>query len=191
MSPEHQSGPAALERVFGAVGQLVHHIEPEQWASPTPCTEWSVRQVVTHLVGMNLVFAAMLADEPLPARAAISDDDLPGSYDASASLLVNRFREPGLLERSFNSPRGSATGSERLQIRMYDLLAHGWDIARATGQPDALPDDLAEAALVFATEQLAGTNRDGRFAPPQPYPAGAGSVEQLVAFLGRDLSWPG
>jgi len=39
------------------------------------------------------------------------------------------------LNRSYAGPLGIATGSDRLQIRLYDLLAHGWDIAEATGQP--------------------------------------------------------
>ncbi len=168
---------------------MIHRIEPDQWASPTPCAEWSVRRIVSHLVGMNLVFAAMLADEPVPARFDIADLDLPGEYDSSAELLVSRFSAPGTLERDMGGPLGSASGGERLQIRLYDLLAHGWDLARATRQPLNLPDDLAENALAFATRQLDGTNRDGRFQPPQPCPDDTVSIERLAAFLGRDVAW--
>ncbi|MGL5808681.1 MAG: hypothetical protein ACRCYQ_01910 [Nocardioides sp.] len=59
---------------------------------------------------------------------------------------------------------GSATGAERLRIRLYDLLAHGWDLAQATGQPAELPDDVAEESLAFARTQL---------------------DDRLAAFLGR------
>jgi hypothetical protein len=64
-------------------------------------------------------------------------------------------------------PLGAATGADRLQIRLYDLLAHGWDLARATGQPGELPNDLAEQVLAFARVQLSTQPRTGRFDPAQ------------------------
>ena len=51
---------------------------------------------------------------------------------------------------------GSATGGERLQIRLYDLLAHGWDLAQATGIPLRLPEDLADGLGVAAGEAGSG-----------------------------------
>jgi hypothetical protein len=48
----------------------------------------------------------------------------------------------------------NATGAERLQIRRYDLLVHGWDLGQATGIPARMPDDLAEQAPAFARGQL-------------------------------------
>ncbi len=148
-----------------------------------------MRRVVGHLVGMNLVFAAMLADEPMPARVDIADDDLAAQYDSSAELLVSRFSAPGVLERDIGGPMGSASGAERLQIRLYDLIAHGWDLARATRQPLTLPDDVVEDSLAFATVQLEGVDRDGRFQPPQPCPDSAAALDRLAAFLGRDVTW--
>jgi len=42
---------------------LISTVQPEQWSTPTPCTDWTVRRLVDHLIGMNRVFAALLADE--------------------------------------------------------------------------------------------------------------------------------
>ena len=189
MASDRESPSAELAIAFAAVGSVIHHIDADQWASPTPCTQWPVRRVVGHLVGMNLVFAAMLADEPPPARFEIYDSDLAARYDASAAVLVARFSAPGTLERNMGGPLGSASGADRLWIRMYDLLAHGWDVARATGQRLIVPDELAENALAFATRQLDGVDRDGRFEPPQPHSAAADALDRLAAFLGRDPSW--
>lgn len=187
------SSPASnidqLALAFVAVGVVIHRIEPDQWASPTPCTQWPVRRVVDHLAGMNLVFAAMLADEAMPPRTEIADEDLPAHYDASAELLVTNFSAPGALQRDMGGPLGSATGAERLQIRLYDLIAHGWDLARATRQPLILPDELVEESLAFATVQLEGIDREGRFHPPQSCAASADCLDRLAAFLGRDVNW--
>src|SRR5437764_9791566 len=48
-----------LGRALAAVGSLIDEIRPEQWSAATPCTEWTVRNLVTHLVGANLIFAAI------------------------------------------------------------------------------------------------------------------------------------
>ena len=84
-------------------------------------------------------------------------------------------------------PLGDATGAERPQIRLYDLLAHGWDLGRATGIPARLPDDLAEQALPFVRDQLSTQLRTGRFAEPQPIDDTATAIERLAASLGRQV----
>jgi hypothetical protein len=50
-----------LGRAFAAIGDLITKVRPEQWSAPTPCTDWTVRQLVDHLIGMNRVFAALPA----------------------------------------------------------------------------------------------------------------------------------
>lgn len=177
-----------LARASEAVGDLIAEIRAEQWKAPTPCTEWDVRGVVDHLVGMDLVFTAMTEDGPMPDREAVRlGTDPAGAFRSSSAGLHAAFSRPGVLERSFHSPMGSATGAERLQIRLYDLLAHGWDLARATGIPARLPEDVAERALAFAQTQLSTQPRTGRFADPQPVAATAPAVDRLAAFLGRSL----
>jgi uncharacterized protein (TIGR03086 family) len=179
-----------LARAYAAVGDLIAEIRPEQWKAPTPCTEWNVRDVVNHLVGMDLVFAAMIEGGPMPERGTdLLGDDPAAAWRSSSSALQAAFSRPGVLERSYTGPLGSATGAERLQIRLYDLLAHGWDLARATGIPahPHLPEDLAEQALAFVQVQLAAQSRTGRFAEPQPVDVTAPAIDRLAAFLGRPV----
>jgi uncharacterized protein (TIGR03086 family) len=177
-----------LARGYEAVGDLIAEIRPEQWKAPTPCTEWNVRDVVNHLVGMDLVFAALIEGGPMPERGADRlGDDPVGAWRASSASLQAAFSRPGVLERSYTGPMGSATGAERLQIRLYDLLAHGWDLARATGIPARLPEDLAEQSLAFARVQLSSQSRTGRFAEPQPVEETAPAIDRLAAFLGRTV----
>ena len=182
-----------LDRWLASVGELISSIRPEQWAAPTPCTDWTVRELVSHLVGMNRVFAALLADEPPPRRggAGAAEEDLVRAYRESAAALLAAFSQPGALDRSYRGPLGAATGAERLQIRLYDLLAHGWDLARATGQPAQLPDDAAEHALAFARVQIVDSTRPGRFGPVQVVSPEAPAIDRLVAFLGRRVESSG
>jgi uncharacterized protein (TIGR03086 family) len=179
-----------LGRAFDAVAGLISNIRPGQWSAPTPCTDWTVRQLVNHLIGMNRVFAALLTGQPTPPRLSADhvEDDPVGAYRDSAAALQAAFSRPGALERTYRGPLGTATGAERLQIRLYDLLAHGWDLAQATEQPADLPDDLAEQSLAFARTQLTEQARPGRFGPAQIVAKQAPAIERLVAFLGRPVT---
>ncbi len=189
MSTTSVPSVAQLARAFAAVGDLVEGVRDEQWSAPTPCTDWTVRDLVNHLVGMNLVFAALLSNEapPEPRADRIGDDPI-GVYRKSASVLTRAFEQPGVLEHNFQGPVGMATGRDRLQVRLYDLLAHGWDLAQATGQPVELPNDLAEQSLAFARVQLSTQPRTGRFEPAQPISDDAPAIDRLAAFLGRSVS---
>ncbi len=186
--PECESPVDQLGRAFDAVGELISNVRPEQWSAPTPCTDWTVRRLVEHLVGMNRVFAAQLAGEPPPRRGGdIAEDDVVRAYRESAATLRTAFSQTGVLERSYHGPLGVSTGAGRLQIRLYDLLAHGWDLARATGQPARLPDDLAEQSLAFVRAQLTEQARPGRFAAAQIVSDEASAIDRLVGFLGRQV----
>ena len=63
---------------------------------------------------------------------------------------------------------------------------HGWDLARATGQPAEFPDDLPERELTFTRGKLADLPPDRRpFAPPRPVADDAPAIDRLAACLGR------
>lgn len=170
------------------VGVLISNVSAAQWSAPTPCVDWSVRRLVDHLIGMNRVFTALPADAPVP-RASTGgqvNEDPVIAYREGAAALLRAFGQPGVLDRQYQGPLGTASGAEWLQIRLYDLLAHGWDLAHATGQPV----DLVEPSVAFTRVQLADQSRDGRFGPPQNVDAGASAIERLVAFLGRSITPP-
>jgi uncharacterized protein (TIGR03086 family) len=178
-----------LARSFAAVGELIDAIKADHWSAPTQCLDWNVHRLVEHLVGKNLVFSAVLAGLPLPQRGdGAPSDVLARAYRESAADLLDGFGQPGVLDRSYLGPLGAATGAERLKIRMYDLLAHGWDLAQALGRPAVLPEDAAEASLAFArADGRAVRPGGGCFGPARPVADGAPAIARLVAFLGRDV----
>lgn len=172
------------------MGDLIDRIAADQWTAPTPCTEWNVRDLVNHLVGMNLVFVAMFEESPMPERGADRlGADPAGAYRRSAAALRAAAARPGVLEQSQATQVGVATGVERLQWRIADLLAHGWDLGQATGLVVELPDDLVEQALTFVRARLPSQPRAGRFADPQPIRDNAPAIDRLAAFTGRPVPW--
>ncbi|MFJ4986871.1 TIGR03086 family metal-binding protein [Streptomyces sp. NPDC088732] len=72
---------------------------------------------------------------------------------------------------------------------LNELLVHGWDLARATGQ-DYRPDPAGlEAALALLTPFTAGSDGSGPFGRPVPVPPSAPPLDRLVALTGRDPGW--
>ncbi|MBW8484539.1 TIGR03086 family metal-binding protein [Actinomadura parmotrematis] len=156
-----------LDRTVAAVDRLLAAVP--DWDAPTPCTGWDVRALAAHLALLNLRFAG-LAGEP----AGEPEGDPLAAWRASAAALRAAFDRP------------DADG-ERLALRITDLLAHGWDLARATGRPAGLPDDLAERSLAFVRERLDGRPRGDAFGPERPAPGDAPAIDRLAAYLGRDV----
>ena len=191
-------GPAGdLTLALDLTGQLVGGVRADQWDDPTPCAEWTVRDLVRHMAVGNQVFAAVLSGTPLAeagtaALAAPPPADLAAAFRESAERLAGAFGQPGALEQVVTIPVGTMPGAGAARIRLVEMLVHGWDLAEATGQPTAFPEDLAEQALAFTRPQLAALP-PGRspFSPPQPVADDAPAILQLVACLGRSVPAPG
>jgi uncharacterized protein (TIGR03086 family) len=177
-----------LARVQAEVRPLITGIRDDQWSTPTPCTEWNVREVVTHLVGLNKVFAATLNDQPMPQRGAdpLGADPFE-TYRESEKAVLAAFDQPGILARSYTSPLGTTTGAGRLNWRIADLLSHAWDLGQALDRPVTLSDDIVEHAISFVRADLQPEQRGVRFRPAQSVADDAPAIDRLVAFLGRPV----
>jgi uncharacterized protein (TIGR03086 family) len=144
------------------------------------------------------MFADILAGWQLPtpeelARLRATDrlgDDPLAAYRASGAALVEGFSLPGVFDRIFQVPAGTVPGVAMLHLRITEFLVHGWDLARAIGQPARLPADLAEGELAFArSRQAPDVPRTGRpFGPIQPVPDDAPAIDRLAAYLGRPVT---
>lgn len=186
------AGPEQLAAAAEVARQVVNAIADGQWDRPTCCGDWSVRDLVEHVVAGNEAFAAALHEQPsAPERTAERSADLASDYGRSIRTLLDAFGQPEALKRVVSVPFGAVPGAIALHLRITELLVHGWDLARATGQHPAFPEDLAEQELVFARRALADVPPGRRpFAPPEPVAEDAAAIDRLAACLGRRVSGP-
>lgn len=122
-------------------------VRPSQWAGPTPCTEWTVRQLVNHMTRGNLNYVRQAQGGSAAEFLRLRDsdalgDDPAGAYRRSVAECADAFRRPGALERILDYPLGRVTGRQALAVRTTDSLIHTWDLARAVGVDDRLDGDL-------------------------------------------------
>jgi len=125
-------------------------IGDDQWDLPTPCEGWTVTQLVSHLVGGNRMAVMMLEgasrDEALAMLAGLPlGDDPLTTFTQGAEQQLAAFREEGALERICHHPAGDFPGEVVLGFRIGDLSLHAWDLARAVGADEILPDELVAA----------------------------------------------
>ena len=172
---------------------LVAGVGPEQWHDDTPCSEWDVRTLVHHLLYEQRWVPPVFAGLTIEQVGDRFDGDLMGD-DASTwpGLLASSLEEahavvaePDALERTVHLSFGDAPGQEYVMQLTADLAIHGWDLARATGQDDAL-DPGAVALLLSWTEAnadlVAGSGMFGSRIDAGP---GAPDDVRLLGLLGR------
>ncbi|HEY0805355.1 MAG TPA: TIGR03086 family metal-binding protein [Pseudonocardiaceae bacterium] len=175
-----------LALVLDENDRLVAAVRSDQWDAPTPCTDWTVRDLLNHVAGGNRMFAAALRGEPRPAPQPA--DDLVTAVRDSTKDVVAAFRLPGVLAREVTVPFGTVPGAVALHLRITEILVHGWDLARATGQPVRFPADIIEQELAFTRGAIAGVPPERRpFAPEQSVADDAPALDRLAALLGRSM----
>lgn len=179
-----------LSRALDATDRVMAAVRDGQWEAPTPCPDWTARDLAGHLIAGNQAFASILRGErPVPPGGPPADVELVVAYRASVTPLLDAFRQPDVLEQVFTVPFGSVPGIVALHLRVTEVLVHGWDLARATNQPARFPEDLAEQELSFTRAKLADLPPDRHpFAPPQPVAEDAPAIDRLAACLGRKVS---
>ncbi|SEG91565.1 TIGR03086 family protein [Actinacidiphila yanglinensis] len=163
------------------------------WGDATPCSEWTVRQVLNHArldqqaLVMQITGVAPASDPFAPADTTAGDPvaELPEVLKAAAAAW-----ESGRDAESVPTPMGPMPAGVGAAAAALDAGIHAWDIARATGQDLPLAEDMAEALEDIAS-RLVDFVRDsfGKYAPPVAVPEGANRAERLLAFTGRDPHW--
>ena len=177
-------------RALAATGRIVASIPADRWRARTPCPEWEVRGLVSHLVSGNWWAAELGAGGTIGQVGGRLDGDVLGAdpaaaYAASARAASDVFHRPGALDAPCAVSYGPVPGSVYAGHRFIDVLIHGWDLATATGQDAALDDDLVEACRQVAEPQVDLLRASGAFAAGRPVPPGASAQARLLAMLGR------
>ncbi|MDS0138441.1 MULTISPECIES: TIGR03086 family metal-binding protein [unclassified Amycolatopsis] len=172
---------------------LVTAVRADQWALPTACAEWDVRAVVNHLAHGNAKVAFWAGTGPPAPDGDYLGASPAAAFAASVASARSVLAAPGLFSRQVTTPLGEVPGVFLVHMRVNEYLAHGWDIADATGQPTDLAPELATRALEQWRSRFGAAPRQpgGPFGPEVPPPPEATPADRLAAFLGRKAvnSW--
>ncbi|OEJ24211.1 TIGR03086 family protein [Streptomyces agglomeratus] len=177
-------------------GGHVHAVRENQWQAPTPCTDWSVRDLVNHLT-LEQLWVPPLVTEQRPTEEGaggsfgfdpegdVLGDDPVAAWDRAAADAREAFGAPGALERTVRLSYGETPCSAYCSQMVADLVVHAWDLARAIGADERLPEDLVNFAVREVGPYSAELEKSGLFAAPVEPPPGADVQTKLLNLLGR------
>jgi len=189
MQPQPDLDPAgvALVNVLGGVHR-------EHLTKPTPCRDWTVGQLLAHIDGLTQAFTAAAAKDlgPLTDNAPRTPDAEPSAGWATriprqVEALVRAWHRSEAWEGSTRAGGVDLPGEAAGLVALDELVLHGWDLARATGQAYEVDQASARAVLTFVRESQGG--QDGIFGPPLEVPQDADTFDQALRLAGRDPGW--
>jgi uncharacterized protein (TIGR03086 family) len=167
------------ERAADGFTARLDAVGDDQWASPTPCTDWDVRRLVDHVIDVQ---------RAIPEGLGMAVTDVPNpkaTWKAVRDGAMTVLRQPGVLEQTMPGRSGEMPVEISLGIRVGDLLVHTWDLARATGGDEQLDADTAALVLERIKPNDELLRSSGTFGPKLDPPPGADAAVELLCFTGR------
>jgi uncharacterized protein (TIGR03086 family) len=170
-------------------GGIVHGISSSQLDDPTPCEDYDVRGLLNHVISGNWWVAPLegksIADVGDKYDGDVLGSDHAAAYDESAASAEAAFKASGAMEAPVAVSYGPVPGEIYAGHRFVDVLIHGWDLAKATGQSTTLPAELVDACWEVVTPQAELLKGSGMFGSEIEVADDADAQTKLLALLGR------
>jgi uncharacterized protein (TIGR03086 family) len=176
---------------------LLDGVRDAQLTAPTPCPDYLLGDLIHHVDGLSVAFAAAAVKDLGPATSAgpAADagqlgEDWRARIRGQLLALAEAWREPSAWEGMSRVGGIDLPGEVIGRVAIDELVVHGWDVAVASGQPyDADPDSIKAAMEFAATVAEPGADRRGLFGPIIDIPADAPELDRLLGLTGRDPKW--
>lgn len=178
--------------VTSAVRQIIDGTTTAQHGDPTPCAEFTVKDLLDHI---NLVMnqVAVIGQGGLwsdvTEESVALDDGHAQAYGEAAHAIMNAWMDAAKLEQVYEVPWGEIPGGPLIFTYTAELATHGWDLATATGQPFEIDDSLLQGALMSAKMIPAeGRGEEVPFDEVVDPGSDAPTLLKIAGWLGRQVT---
>ncbi|MCW2758273.1 MAG: hypothetical protein JWO46_2019 [Nocardioidaceae bacterium] len=180
-----------------ALARAVAGVRDDQLTATTPCTDYSLAALLDHVDGLSQGFGMSARKESLPpgvdptpsGHAERLRPDWRTAIPAQLADLVAAWREPAAWEGMTSAGGVDLPAGVCASVAADELVLHGWDVARASGQEYDADPDAVVAALAFVGQVASDDGVPGLFGPRRSVSSDAGPFAQLLALTGRDPAW--
>lgn len=167
-----------------AMTEKIEGVPEDAWSNQSPCEEWKARDLVDHLVGTTGMFFGFIGKDA-PSGPSV-DDDPVGAWRAARDGMQAALDDPEIAGTGYDGLFGPTTFEESVgRFICADLIVHNWDLSRATGQDEALPEDAMKEIKAEMEPYSDAMRQPGAFGPEVEPPAGADEQTKFLCFLGR------
>jgi uncharacterized protein (TIGR03086 family) len=188
-----------LEPATTRMAELVGNVTDDMLGAPTPCPDYTLGDLVEHIGGLALAFTAAATkdtadtgDQGPSGDASRLGDGWRARIARDLAALADAWRDPSACTGMTRAGGLDLPGEVAGLVVVDELVVHGWDVARASGQPYECEAAPLDAALGFVS-QFSGpgqeSSRAGLFGPVVEVPDDAPPLDRLVGLAGRDPSW--
>lgn len=188
-----------LEPATRRMAALIEGVPDDMLGRPTPCPAYTLGDLVDHVGGATLAFtsAASKATAGLGPDRASGDasrlgDDWRARIPRDLAALAEAWRDPAAWTGMTRAGGVDLPGEVAGVVILDELVVHGWDIARASGQPFDCDPDLLEVVHGFLVSWSGPGQEELRsaiFGPPVDVPDDAPLLDRVVGLAGRDPAW--
>ena len=187
-------------RAVALTSDVVANLKPDDLDRATPCVEWTLADLLSHMIVQHRGFAAAASGTPTALDAwapqPLSADPV-SEYTAAADAVVAAYLDDAVADRQIWLPELSEkrpfSAVDALTFQFIDDVVHAWDVARSLDIPLHVDDDLTDAALAVALAVPNSPDRRGpgfAFGAALPAAPDSGPLDRALAALGRSSAWP-
>lgn len=176
--------------VTQAVGELLEATPDDAATKPTPCPEFTVKELSEHIIlVMRRVAAIGRGEHWSSIESEPQDSGWAGTYREAAHQVMEAWTDAAKLEGMYEVPWGEIPGGPLMYTYTAELAVHGWDLANATGADFSIDDNVLAGPLVAVKFIPA----EGRDTPEMPFSAvvdpgpDAPVLDQIAGWMGRDV----
>jgi uncharacterized protein (TIGR03086 family) len=181
--------PAAIDRFTTRVRAVDAAGAPGAWDAPTPCSAWSVRDLVAHLCFEHLWAPHVLAGTPMDEVGDRYDGDLlqgdpPGAWRRAVARSRPLWTATEGHAAQVHTSFGWLPVGEYAEQMLLDLTVHEWDLARGAGLDEQVDARCVDRALAYLRSDPIMLTGPGLFAAPVS-PRSPVPQDELTALTGR------
>jgi len=181
-----------LEPAARRMARLVEAVPDDAPERPTPCDRYTVGDLLDHIAGFALAFTAAAAKDPLDGNpsgvATRLRPDWRTHIPSDVVGVADAWSDPDSWTGMTAAGGVDLPAEVAGVVALDELVIHGWDLAKATGQDPAY--DGPELDAVYATvQQFRSSGIEGLFGPPVAVPDGAALLDRILGLSGRDPEW--
>jgi uncharacterized protein (TIGR03086 family) len=163
--------------------EVIDAVPPEAWSRPSPCEDWTARDVVGHLIETQ---RSLLAEHGVDLGPAPDADDPAAAWRAHCGRVTAALADDAVPAIAFDGFFGPTTlGDTLVQFYVWDMVVHRWDIATAVGAGTSFSDDELDRVARGIEGFGDALYMEGICKPGVDVPDDADRAARLLARLGR------
>jgi uncharacterized protein (TIGR03086 family) len=194
MTTDEHNGPALMSAAAAETARVVGNVNAGELDGATPCADWDLRTLLNH----TILWTAYSAEQRAYGQS-VAEDLMNKDFTAEPGFAADYQAQAGRAVKAWSDPQawagdrgvmGSATPAKDIAAMLIaEMVLHGWDIAKATGQDYQCSKELADELLETVEAQGEMFRQYQGFAAIVPVPDGADAFDRALSLSGRDPNW--